>query len=133
MKPPLARLKQLAALLVAGVLGSSYATCYWQTQTTCATDGTTVDNLTFPGWNGGSSTAIKANGNWGVLHYTNKNLGGYGRQGLTTQKVCAGPAKFTNPKTSANETIGWWKAGTVDTSLRQNFRWQTTKSDSSTC
>jgi hypothetical protein len=111
------KFKPQTCMLVAGIVTSAYATCYYQlTSATCFTSGTVVDNMSFllnPGGTG-IDTPIKASQDW-VAQVNNVTTTNNGHQGysswssISTPLACSGPAKFTDPVSGQNETISLWE------------------------
>lgn len=92
--------------MTAALVGASYGLCTWEVTQTCFYEDDAVDEIDFE--NG--TVTLYADEVWYAPDITTVNLGGYGRTS-TSNPICTGAARFTNPVTSAVETISWWEAG----------------------
>jgi hypothetical protein len=112
------KFKPQTCMLVAGLVTSAYATCYYQqTSATCFPSGAQVDAIYFPSQNG-SYTAVYATSAWNV-GANNVVTTSNGSQGYATYTpasppgYCQGPAKFTEP-VSGHQTTTYWQNSAAD-------------------
>ncbi len=107
------KFKPHTCMLVAGLVTSAYATCYYQqTSAICFPSGAQVDAIYFPSQNG-SYTVVSATSDW-IVYANNVVTTPNGNQGHTTYTsppskppYCQGPAKFTEPVSGHLTTTPW--------------------------
>jgi hypothetical protein len=102
------KLKPQTAILIAGLVSAAYGqTCYYTTSMVCYYSGATVDTCNMNG--NTAPVSIKASAEWDLNYSTTVCCGG-GHSTLPSGNVyCSGPAHFSNPVTSHDETISYWQ------------------------
>ena len=85
------KLKPVVGLAVAGLIGTTYATCYWSVTHLCVSGGTQVGAF------GSCFHPIYAQGDWFVYDWASTIGSGTGHQSLKSpQPRCSGQASYTD-------------------------------------
>ena len=97
------RLQPINGVLLAGLIGAAYATCYYELTSVCAS---TTDELTGGGiWVGNNFHQIYPKVNW--YKHNVYTTGSGGNTGLNpNQSECSGPAKLHNGRDGRDYDVG---------------------------
>lgn len=116
------RLNVIKGAIVAGLIGTAYATCYYQTSGICVSDDTTVDfiQIECP-----PIKPVKADGAW-VNPWASENRDNHPVGYAETVSVpCHGPAYYLDcsgePQELSDHTSPWYSQDDVDTGSTQCY------------